>query len=165
MTTSVHRFTKAKTFTSLALIGAAVILSTGCMTAPFHGQSVNSTNATIPASGFVTGPFELVQLQYFNNTTQRWNSLVTTNASGPSDSLEWSNTTWYPWKVNFRVPQNGWKKYKDFSYTARIRAVREGGQLYTFDEYFWNCFDPNGDLGDLWDECGHGTEVTIVMNP
>ncbi len=150
----------AKRIGGLAILGLVIGMATGCMTAPYHLQLMPSKDHSFPAYGYVLGPGQTVQVQYFNYSTYSWQTLKTTTSS--STGYNWSGEQWFPWTAGqIVVPSNGWIYATEFTKTARLRAVSGNSTLFTFDQEFTDCWEPNGSLEDLWSSCGHGNEVTV----
>lgn len=143
----------------LGLISCFAIAG-GCMTNPTNNQHLGyyygSTSKPVPAGGFIEQPNTVVNLEAFEWKTGRWVTIATTRSS--RSPVQWDGRTWYPWQTRaVRLDTTRfWNSYWGES-KAKLRAVANGGSLFTFDNWDWT---PDSTIGEV-SEGVNGIEVTI----
>lgn len=103
---------------------ACLLLGTGCMIGPYDGQRVGETDDPIPVSGYHYNPGAAVQVQAYDFSARRWETLESSRSVSRS-SLEFDGRPLYGWQLpegitldEPRFWENGWRGSH-----ARVRTL------------------------------------------
>ena len=82
------------------------------------------------------------------------------------DAQHLESGTWYYWtQLGVRIPDNCWRVANNGLMCAEVRARSLDGDFYGSEALFtFNVgFNPHDytDIGDMWNDYGHGCSVTI----
>jgi len=136
-------------------------MSTGCMMTPGHGENIGNKLDKVQFLGAVQAPGKTVCIQG-KDRYNRWQNIAT--AKSTSTPYRYSGSTWYLWSREIAVPHHLWHIDGDpWHWKAEIRVIdiSSGDALATFEEGFFEYFDPEVSLADLVEEHLHGETVTI----
>ena len=133
--------------------------SAGCMMTPGHYEVVNSIHDPVNFSGVTLEPDTHVYLFARQPGSTTWNYVgMAKSSSVPTPHL---GVDWYVWQTDRVIPLGSWAIGGWFSVTE-VRAIQSGGSdLLTFDAGFLDYLAEYDDLGDLWNERGHGTTALV----
>lgn len=137
-----------------------VLLSSGCMTSPGHGEFVGSRSDAVRFNGYLLGGSQWVKIQA-NHPVSGWQTIGW--AKSNSYSFHWDDSDWYPWNNNIVVPAGYWTSIGYGYAKAEVRAVEYSSNrnLPSFEAGFSSYFDPKETVEDLWNDHGHAASATI----
>jgi len=148
---------------SMVLI-AGVVLATGCVATPHDGAIIaNYPTTVIPSlNGFGPNPSETVTV-YARNGSGVFEAVATTTTS--STGLTWSGDQWYYWNIsNLDLDSAYWEPKYGGACGAKATLKVQIGSVYTMTlkEPFSQCFDPDMDLAEFYEEC-HSENMPELM--
>ena len=152
------------------LMLALTIASTGCMTSPYHGETIGSTDDNVRFGGFLLNANECVEIQALNPKSHAWETIGWSRSA--SRSSKWSGMDFYSWHASILVPARCWTKTFQPRYDnddvvvavgiADVRAVTDAGTLLTINDDFVEWFDPYHESPrEMLIDHHHGTTATI----
>jgi hypothetical protein len=148
----------------LVLVSALAVLavSSGCMTNPGDGEVIGNRSTPVSFSGFTQNPNEPVAVWARRAGDGSWVWLGTTVTG--SHALYLDDAAWYPWAASRAIPWECWQGVYGY-YTAELAATTPGGELYTFEQGFWNYRGQYDDILTMYNERGAGTRVHVYAYP
>lgn len=144
----------------VALLATVSIASSGCMLSPGNNEVVDSIHSPVYFSGVTLDPNKYVYIYARPNSAASWRYIG--YAKSGTIPINYFGNQWYFWQVQKVIPAADWSIGVWFS-ACEVRAVESGnGELLTFDAGFYSYYDEYADLGDLWNDRGHGSTATVL---
>lgn len=153
--------TKTKTITGLSLAMLIAVISSGCMATPGQGEYVGKRTDNVSFSGYTLNPNETIYLYARKPGTTTWTYIGWARTG--THSYNHLGQDWYYWGRAVVIPQSCWNT--GWFSASEVKATNASGTaLYTFQKGFYSWFDDYNTLGDMWDDRGHGTTVTVLAD-
>jgi hypothetical protein len=139
--------------------GLAVLAAcSGCMTNPGDGEVIGNRSTAVSFSGFTQNPNEPVAIWARHAGDGSWVWLGTTVTG--SHALYLDGSAWYPWAMSRTIPSHCWRPSYGY-YVAELAGTTPSGELYTFEQGFWNYRGQYANILEMYNERGAGTRVHV----